>query len=66
MTVKEIFKLIMLNDNVAIIDYKRHFKYWSGRGKDIPLRYSNNEVKNIYIESLYDDDASELIIAINE
>lgn len=61
MTVKEIFKLIMLNDNVTIIDDKRHFKYWSGRGKDIPLRYSDNEVKNIY-----NDDASEFIIAINE
>lgn len=66
MTVKEIFKLIMLNDNVTIIDHKRQFKYWSGRGKDIPLRYSNNEVKRIYSEPLYNDDASEFIIAINE
>ena len=66
MTVKDIFKLIMLNDNVTIIDNKRHFKYWSGRGKDIPLRYSNNEVKHIYSEPLYNDDASEFIIAINE
>lgn len=66
MTVNEIFKLIMLNDNVTIIDHKRHFRYWSGRGKDIPLRYGNNEVKNIYSEPLYNGDASEFIIAINE
>lgn len=65
MTVKEIFKLIMLNDNVTIIDHKREIKYWSGRGKDIPLRYCNNEVKRIYSEPLYNDD-SEIIIAINE
>lgn len=66
MTVKEIFKLIMQNEHVTIIDYKRHFKYWSGRGKDIPLRYIDNEVKHIYSEPHYNDDASEIIIAINE
>lgn len=66
MTVKRIFKLIKLNDNVAIIGHKTQIKYWSGRGKDIPLRYSNNEVKHIYSEPLYNDDASEIIIAINE
>lgn len=66
MRVKEIFELIMLNDNVTIIDHKRHFKYWSGRGKDIPLRYSNNEVKNIYSEAHYNDDDIEFIIEINE
>lgn len=39
MTVKEIFKPIMLNDNVEIIDQKNYYRYWSGKGKDIPLRY---------------------------
>lgn len=40
MTVKEIFKPIMLNDNVEIIAQKNYYRYWSGKGKDIPLRYS--------------------------
>lgn len=63
MTVKEIFKPIMLNDNVAIINQKKHFKYWTGQGKDIPLRYGNYEVKHIYSESSYNDE-SWLVIAI--
>lgn len=63
MTVKEIFKLIMMNDNVAIIDQKNHFKYWCGKGKDIPLRYCDYEVKHIYAEPAYNDD-SWLVIAI--
>lgn len=63
MTVKEIFKPIMMNDNVAIIDQKNYFKYWCGKGKDIPLRYCDYEVKHIYVESAYNDD-SWLVIAI--
>lgn len=63
MTVKEIFKPIMMNDNVAIIDSKKYFKYWSGKGKDIPLRYCDYEVKHIYIESA-DNGGSWLVIAI--
>lgn len=39
MTVKEIFKPIMINDSVSIIDHKNYYRYWSGQGKDIPLRY---------------------------
>ena len=63
MTVKEIFEPIMMNDNVAIIDQKNHFKYWSGKGKDIPIRYCDYEVKHIYVESAdYGD--SWLMIAI--
>lgn len=58
MTVKEIFKSIMLNDNVEIIDQKNYYSYWCGRGKDIPLRYSEYEVKHIY------NSGSELVIAI--
>nr|DAW55976.1 MAG TPA: hypothetical protein [Caudoviricetes sp.] len=58
MTVKEIFKHIMLNDNVEIIDQKNYFRYWCGRGKDIPLRYCDFEVKHIY------NGDSELVIAI--
>lgn len=58
MTVKEIFKLIMLNDNVEIIDQKNYYRYWSGEGKHIPLRYSDYEVKHIY------NSGSELVIAI--
>lgn len=48
MTVKEIFKPNMLNDNVEIIDQKTSYKYWCGKGKDIPLRYSHYDVKHIY------------------
>ena len=59
MTVKEIFKSIMLNDNVEIIDQKNYYRYWYGKGKDIPLRYSNHEVKHIY------NHGSDLVIAIN-
>lgn len=63
MTVKEIFKLIHLNDNVSIIDKKDTFNSWCGDGKNIPLRYCDCEVRYIYSESLdYDD--SGLIIAI--
>lgn len=58
MTVKEIFKPIMLNDNVAIIDQKNYYRYWCGKGKDIPLRYCDYEVKHIY------PNANELVIAI--
>lgn len=58
-TLKEIFRLIMLNDNVAIIDQANYFKYWCGRGTDIPLIYANYEVKQIYIN---DDNC--LVIAI--
>ena len=60
MTVKEIFKLIMLNDNVEIIDQKNYYRYWCGSGKDIPLRYGNYEVKHIFSEGC----DSELVIAI--
>lgn len=63
MTVKEIFKPIMMNDNVAIIDQKNYFKYWCGKGKDIPLRYCDYEVKHIYAESA-DNGDSWLVIAI--
>lgn len=63
MTVKEIFKLIDLNDNVSIIDKKDILNTWSGDGKDIPLRYCDCEVKAIHSESLdYCD--SGLIITI--
>lgn len=63
MTVKEIFKLIHLNDNVSIVGKKDNFKYWSGDGKNIPLRYCDCEVKGIYSEPLdYCD--SGLIITI--
>lgn len=58
MTVQEIFKHIMLNDNVEIIDQKNCYRYWCGRGKDIPLRYCDFEVKQIY------NGDSELVIAI--
>lgn len=58
MTVKEIFKPIMLNDNVEIIDQKNYYRQWHGKGKDIPLRYSDYEVKHIY------NSGSELVIAI--
>lgn len=37
MTVKEIFKPIMLNDNVQIIDQKNYDMYWNGKGKDIVI-----------------------------
>lgn len=36
-TVKEIFKPIMLNDNVAIIDQTNYYKYWMGQGKDMVI-----------------------------
>lgn len=58
MTVKEIFKPIMLNNNVEIIGQKNYYRYWSGKGKDIPLRYCDYEVKQIY------NSGSELVIAI--
>lgn len=58
MTVKEIFKPIMPNNNVEIIDQKTCYRYWSGNGKDIPLRFSAYEVKHIY------NSGSELVIAI--
>lgn len=60
MTVKDIFKLIMMNDNVTIMDQKNFYRYWNGQGKDIPLRYGNYEVKHIFSEG-YD---TELVIAI--
>lgn len=60
MTVKDIFKLIMINDDVTIMDQKNSYRYWHGQGKDIPLRYANYEVKHIFSEG-YDD---ELVIAI--
>lgn len=63
MRVKEIFKFIMLNDNVSIIDEKNYYPYWSGKGKNIPLRYGDYEVKHIY-SALFDDCDSELVIAI--
>lgn len=63
MTVKEIFKIIQLNDNVSIIDKKDPLNSWSGDGKDIPLRYCDCEVKGISSEPLdYCD--SGLIITI--
>lgn len=51
MTVKEIFKLIDLNENVSIIDKKDVFNSWIGDGKDMPLRYCDCEVKAIHSES---------------
>lgn len=63
MTVKEIFKLIQLNDNVSIVDKKDTLNFWCGDGKNIPLRYCDCEVKGIHTESLdYND--SGLIITI--
>lgn len=62
MSVKEIFKSIMINDNVAIIDQKNYYKHWSGEGKDISLRYCDYEVKHIYSES--SDNVRWLVIAI--
>lgn len=58
MTVKEIFKPIMKNDNVEIIDQKNYYRYWRGKGKDIPIRYCDYEVKDIYTS------VNELVIAI--
>lgn len=46
--VKEIFKPIMLNDNVVIIDQKNYYRNWYGKG-NIPLRYCDYEVKHILI-----------------
>lgn len=63
MTVKEIFKLIHLNDNVSIIDKKDTFNSWSGDGKNIPLRFCDCEVKAIYSEA-FDYHDSGLIIII--
>lgn len=63
MTVKEIFKVIQLNEKVSIIDKKDVFHSWSGDGKDIPLRYCECEVNGIYSEPL-DNGDSGLIIAI--
>lgn len=63
MTVKEIFKHIMLNDNVEIIDQKNYFRCWSGHGKDIPLRYCDSVVKHIYGGSS-DNGDSEIVISI--
>ena len=65
MTVKEIFKLIHLNENVSIIDKKDIFNSWSGDGKNIPLKYGDCEVKDIYSESL-DYGGSGLIITIKD
>lgn len=65
MTVKEIFKYIMLNDNVEIIDQKSHFRYWSGQGKEIPLRYCDSEVKHIYSKA-HDYGDSEIVLSIIE
>lgn len=48
MTVKEIFKLIHLNDNVSIIDKKDILNSWSGDEKNIPLRYSECIINNMY------------------
>lgn len=63
MTVKEIFKLIHLNDYVSIIDKKGVLNSWSGYGKNIPLRYGECEVKGIYSEP-HDNGDSGLIITI--
>lgn len=64
MTVKEIFKYIMLNDNVEIIDQKTHFTCWSGQGKNIPLRYCDSEVNHIY-SGTDDNGDSDIVISIN-
>lgn len=64
MTVKEIFKYVMLNDIVEIIDHKNHSRYWCGHGTDIPLRYCDSEVKQIYSEE-YDYGYTEIVISIN-
>ena len=48
MTVKEIFKLIHLNDNVSIIDKKDVLNNRSGDGKNIPLRYFDCIINNMY------------------
>lgn len=66
MTVKEIFKVIHLNDNVSIIDRKDTFNSWSGEGKNIPLRYCDCEVKDIYSEPLDYDDSGLVITIIQE
>lgn len=63
MTVKEIFKLMDLNDNVSIVDKKDMLNSWSGDVKNIPLRYSDCEVKSIYSEPI-DYGESGLIITI--
>lgn len=52
MTVKEIFKLVHLTNNVSINDSKDFLNSWSGEAKDIPLRYGDCEVKGIHTESL--------------
>ena len=62
MTVKEIFKLIRSNDNVSIIDKKDTFNFWSGDGKNIPLRYCDCEVKEIHSESLDYGDSGLIIV----
>lgn len=61
MTVKEIFKLINLNDNVSIIDKIDILNSWSGEGKNIPLRYCDCEVKGIYSEPLDCGDSGVII-----
>lgn len=63
MTVKEIYKPIMINDNVEIIDQKNYFRQWTGHGKDIPIRYCDYEVKHIYTDT-DDNGDNELVIAI--
>lgn len=63
MTVKEIFKLIVLNDNVSIIDEENFLNSWSGDGKNIPLRYCEREMKGIYTEPLGNCDSG-LVITI--
>lgn len=42
---------------MKIKQLKNYYKYWSGQGKDIPIRYCDYEVKHIYSESCdnYDD-----------
>lgn len=45
--------------NVPIIDQKKYFRKWSGKGKYTPIRYCNYEVKHTY------NDAREHVIAIN-
>lgn len=63
MTVKEIFKPIMLNDNVSIIDQKIIIIIGRVKEKNIPLRYCDYEVKHIYSEPL-DNGDSKIVIAI--
>lgn len=63
MTVKEIPNQTTLNDKVEIIDQKKYIRYWSGQGKDIPLRYYDYEVKHIYSRT-YEYGNTENVISI--